>query len=418
MGRQVPREWGRILPVPVAAGLYGARLGIGPLTILSTWTWWAVTLAAAVAGPAEAVLVGACFGLIRMVVSVAVSYSAMQPGDAVRYHRLNRIERPSWATINGLAALAVTAFVVSACSVSHKSVEHADAQPVLRSEAAPTGWTPDQSPRHAALPRLELVEPEQQSEPEGTAEPGVSGVPNRTTSIGSSQASTASAAAPTVTTPARLEDVVRSAQDHAAAATAAATTGAATMAPVPTASAVSDHPDALAAALVDTVDGFAPITEAEADRYLDLTAAAALQPDPTEEVALLETRGYRGGWTRAFRSEGNDVLVTSVYQFADGAEAEFYLEDGLIMIGGYGGRFFDLAGLPGVRGFAQELPGGDDEGDLLALGATFNVGPRWHLVYLLGSSDTVNAETLVNAVQHQRNAALGAVGAVGVVPTP
>ena len=41
----------------------------------------------------------------------------------------------------------------------------------------------------------------------------------------------------------------------------------------------------------------------------DLRAAADIQPDPTEEIALLETRGYRGGWIRAFRNDGNDVAV-------------------------------------------------------------------------------------------------------------
>jgi hypothetical protein len=71
--RQVPREWGRVFPPAGAALLYGARLGVGPLTILSTWLWWAVVLAAATLGPGPSALVGTAFGVVRCVVMVAVA---------------------------------------------------------------------------------------------------------------------------------------------------------------------------------------------------------------------------------------------------------------------------------------------------------------------------------------------------------
>jgi hypothetical protein len=151
--------------------------------------------------------------------------------------------------------------------------------------------------------------------------------------------------------------------------------------------------------VVADIPGFSPVAAPGADRFLDLGAAADLQPDPRAETALLQTRGYRGGWTRAFRNPANDIVVASVYQFDDPAEAEFYLEDGLITIGGYGGHFFDLPALPGVRGFHQAIDDGHEP--LAALGAAFQAGNRWYLVYVVGSPATVTSRTLLDAVSSQ-----------------
>lgn len=71
--RQVPRAWGRLFDARTAAALYGARLGIGPLTHLATWLWWAGTVLAASAGLASSVLVGATFGGARMLTVVLTS---------------------------------------------------------------------------------------------------------------------------------------------------------------------------------------------------------------------------------------------------------------------------------------------------------------------------------------------------------
>jgi hypothetical protein len=82
------------------------------------------------------------------------------------------------------------------------------------------------------------------------------------------------------------------------------------------------------------------------------------------------------------------------------------------MIGGYGGRFFDIEGLPGVRGFSQRVDDGGE--DLVALGAAFASGRRWFLLYLLGSPETVTPEALVPAVAAQWRAELpGATAADG-----
>lgn len=64
--RQVPQAWGRIFPPATAAALYGARLGVGPLTIGASWTWWGAAVLAAAAGPLPSVVVGAAFGAGRV----------------------------------------------------------------------------------------------------------------------------------------------------------------------------------------------------------------------------------------------------------------------------------------------------------------------------------------------------------------
>ncbi|HVL26619.1 MAG TPA: hypothetical protein VM390_00615, partial [Acidimicrobiales bacterium] len=71
--RQVPRAWGRLFDPRTAAALYGARLGVGPLTHLPTWTWWAATVLAASLGPLPSVATGATFGAVRMATVVATS---------------------------------------------------------------------------------------------------------------------------------------------------------------------------------------------------------------------------------------------------------------------------------------------------------------------------------------------------------
>lgn len=71
--RQVPQLWGRIFAPATAATLYGARLGVGPLTVLNTWLWWAAAVAGASAGPGWSVAVGASFGLARVIAMVVVA---------------------------------------------------------------------------------------------------------------------------------------------------------------------------------------------------------------------------------------------------------------------------------------------------------------------------------------------------------
>lgn len=70
LGRQVPSEWGRLFSETTTAALYGARLGVGPLTILTSWTWWAALFLAGLHGPLVAAGVAIVFHLVRVVVMV------------------------------------------------------------------------------------------------------------------------------------------------------------------------------------------------------------------------------------------------------------------------------------------------------------------------------------------------------------
>ncbi|HUH06914.1 MAG TPA: hypothetical protein VML96_03805 [Egibacteraceae bacterium] len=73
VGRQVPREWSRLFSARTVAVLYGARLGVGPLTILPTWLWWAATAVGASAGVWHSVAVAVAFAAVRVLVMVGLA---------------------------------------------------------------------------------------------------------------------------------------------------------------------------------------------------------------------------------------------------------------------------------------------------------------------------------------------------------
>src|SRR4029078_11442297 len=98
VARQVPQLWGRIFSPRVVAVLYGARLGVGPLTILRTWLWWGCFLAGASAGLGWGAVVGALFGAGRVLAMLGVG---------VRAGSLRRRER----TVSLVVGLAVVVAV-------------------------------------------------------------------------------------------------------------------------------------------------------------------------------------------------------------------------------------------------------------------------------------------------------------------
>lgn len=85
--KQVPQLWGRIFSASTTAVLYGARLGVGPLTILRSWWWWTAFVLAALAGVWTAVLVGALFGAARVVAMLTAGTNAGGRQDAERWVR-------------------------------------------------------------------------------------------------------------------------------------------------------------------------------------------------------------------------------------------------------------------------------------------------------------------------------------------
>jgi hypothetical protein len=89
---QVPMQWARLFDLRTAATLYGARLGIGPLTPMPSWTWWAAAVIGASAGAWESAFVGAGFGAVRMAIVIGAGLG-VEPAMARRMALLRRSER-------------------------------------------------------------------------------------------------------------------------------------------------------------------------------------------------------------------------------------------------------------------------------------------------------------------------------------
>jgi len=66
--RQLPEHWRRVMPMPVAAGLYGVLLGLGFTTFVLSFGVWALAGIAFAVGDLQAgLLIGAAFGVGRAV---------------------------------------------------------------------------------------------------------------------------------------------------------------------------------------------------------------------------------------------------------------------------------------------------------------------------------------------------------------
>jgi hypothetical protein len=105
IGRQVPVEWGRLFDPRVVALLYGARLGVGPLTMLSTWLWWAATIGAALTSVATSVMIGVVFGVVRLLITVIASQRADRAGHASWFGNLRSHTTGAWLSLDGIAAV-------------------------------------------------------------------------------------------------------------------------------------------------------------------------------------------------------------------------------------------------------------------------------------------------------------------------
>jgi hypothetical protein len=108
--RQVPREWSRLFTPPAVALLYGARLGVGPLTILPTWLWWAASALGAWAGPWPSTAAGAVFGVARTLLMVVLA-EWVAPAAPARMTRLRAAESRA-RTAAAAAVLAVAAVLI------------------------------------------------------------------------------------------------------------------------------------------------------------------------------------------------------------------------------------------------------------------------------------------------------------------
>jgi hypothetical protein len=112
--RQLPEHWRRVMPMPLAAALYGLLLGIGFTTfVLSFGVWGLAGVSLALGDPSLGLLVGVAFGVGRAVPIVALAPAAGS-GAGIRVTELI-CERPGVylglrrgdATVLLLAALAL-----------------------------------------------------------------------------------------------------------------------------------------------------------------------------------------------------------------------------------------------------------------------------------------------------------------------
>jgi hypothetical protein len=78
--RQLPEHWRRVLPMPLAAALYGLLLGIGFTTFVLSFGVWALAgVSLALGDPTVGLLIGAAFGIGRAIPIVALAPSAGGP---------------------------------------------------------------------------------------------------------------------------------------------------------------------------------------------------------------------------------------------------------------------------------------------------------------------------------------------------
>lgn len=78
--RQLPEHWRRVMPMPVAAALYGVLLGIGFTTFVLSFGVWALAgISLAVGDPELGLLLGACFGLGRAIPVVSLAPLTERP---------------------------------------------------------------------------------------------------------------------------------------------------------------------------------------------------------------------------------------------------------------------------------------------------------------------------------------------------
>jgi hypothetical protein len=119
--RQLPEHWRRLMPMPVAAGLYGILLGLGFTTFVLTFGVWALAgISFALGEPLAGAAIGLAFGIGRAVPVVALAPIAHRPvadrcmermvGDAALY-RMFRLG-------DGLALLAACFALASAAPAS------------------------------------------------------------------------------------------------------------------------------------------------------------------------------------------------------------------------------------------------------------------------------------------------------------
>lgn len=150
------------------------------------------------------------------------------------------------------------------------------------------------------------------------------------------------------------------------------------------------------------LEGFVPADDVIGTGPLDLDAAASAEDDPAAERALLETRGFERGSSRAWIDPGQDVVYIAIYDFVDAAGAAAYLADGSETLLARGASPFDVPEVEGAVGFTtiEESAGGT----FTAHAVAFTRGEHWvlSLVGSPGSGRTPDDARAVAAAQAER----------------
>jgi hypothetical protein len=133
--RQVPESWRRVMPVPLAAGLYGVLLGLGFTTFILTFAVWALAaVSVALGDPQLGAVLGLAFGAGRALpVILLAPVAETDQGNAAH---AAMAERP--AILRGLRV--ADAVALAACAVAMTSVApaHAAATVAVAEATAPS----------------------------------------------------------------------------------------------------------------------------------------------------------------------------------------------------------------------------------------------------------------------------------------
>ena len=146
MRRQVPESWRRVLPVPLAAGLYGVLLGLGFTTFILTFAVWALAaVSVALGDPALGAVLGLAFGAGRALPVIALAPIA--DGDRGNAAHAAMAERP--AILRGLRAADAVALALCAAviGVAPAQAERTTPAPRVAGRGRPP---PSRAPRRPA----------------------------------------------------------------------------------------------------------------------------------------------------------------------------------------------------------------------------------------------------------------------------
>ena len=129
--RQVPESWRRVLPVPLAAGLYGVLLGLGFTTFILTFAVWALAaVSVALGDPELGAVLGLAFGAGRALPVIALAPVAETDRGNAAHAAM--AERP--AILRGLRV--ADAVALAACALAMTAVAPASAATVVASAAS------------------------------------------------------------------------------------------------------------------------------------------------------------------------------------------------------------------------------------------------------------------------------------------